>query len=133
MCNLEKRYNKFWFINPFLLAFKFLKMTKLNKLALGVLVLCFATFYLYVTYNARHAHKEFYCLNLSNEIEAVQKTQQGYFELSLDSGWVYLWTSGACIDTIQAGDSIFKPSNSFEITIKRKIENYRAYKYTCSY
>lgn len=107
-------------------------MTKFNRFALGVLIICFATFYLYVTYNARHTHKEFYRLKLSNKVDEVQKSQQGFFELRFDSTWLYLWTDGECIDTIQAGDSIIKPFDSFEITIKRKVENYRAYRYNCS-
>lgn len=107
-------------------------MIKANRIIWGTVILCFIAFYIYVSYNSRHAHSKFYFMTLSNKVEELRKTPQGFFELRLNSKWVYLWTDGACIDTIQSGDSIFKLSNSFEITIKRKKENYRVYKYNCS-
>jgi hypothetical protein len=107
-------------------------MIKVNRIIWVTVIFCFLAFFIYVSYNSWHSHRKFYDLNLSNKIEEFRKTPQGFFELRLNSKWVYLWTDGACIDTIQSGDSIFKQSNSFEITIKRKNENYRPYKYNCS-
>jgi len=66
----------------------------------------------------RMSEKKFFLNTLTGKIEDVKHEVKGYYILKVDTSWIYLSYYGQCIDTIYIGDSIFKPSNSFSITVK---------------
>jgi hypothetical protein len=107
-------------------------MSKSNRITLGVIVLCVVSFLCYFSYNSWNFHTSFYKRTISNLIEDVRQDSQGSFEIKLDSTWVFFGMNGASINTIQKGDSIIKSSNSYQLMIKRKSENYKSYIYDWS-
>ena len=90
-----------------------------------VVVLCFVLFIGDSLIHNRMSEKKFFLNTLTGEIKEVKHEVKGYYKLKVDSSWIYLSDWGECIDSIYIGDSIFKPSNSFCITLKRVKYNYK--------
>jgi hypothetical protein len=98
-----------------------------------LLIICIVAFLGYLSYFQWRGNNMFYQKTLSNQIDEVRITTKGCIELKFDTLWFDLGIYSGYIDSIQKGDSIFKDPKSYKLIIKRKKENFKAYKYNCSY
>ena len=90
-----------------------------------VAVLCLVFFIGDGMIHNKLSEKKFFLNTLNGEVKEVKHEVKGYYVLKVDTSWIYLSYYGQCIDTIYIGDSIYKPSHSFCITLKRVKYNYK--------
>jgi hypothetical protein len=75
-------------------------------------------------FHDKQIENRYFTNEFHGKIQNIKYTQKGTYILQVDTSLIYLSLWGTCIDSISVGDSIFKPSNSFEITIKQSKEDY---------
>ena len=108
-------------------------MYKQDKFIWTLLIICIVGFLSFLLFFQWRGKDLFYQKTLSDKVDEVRITKKGCIELKFDTLWFDLGIYSGYIDSIQKGDSIFKDQKSYQIVIKRKNENYKAYNYDCSY
>lgn len=84
-------------------------------------------------FEEKQIENRYFVMEFHGEIKNIKYTQKGTYILQIDTSLIYLSLWGTCIDNLSVGDSIFKPSNSFEITTKKSTEDYLiGHKYDCT-
>ena len=98
-------------------------------IAVIALILC-VTYFTFI--NNRNVDKRTFFENYTGIIEKTDKSVKGYWSVYINNKWIYLDMDGACIDTLNVGDSIIKKTGSYTITIKRKDKNFETREYDCN-
>lgn len=104
---------------------------KRSRFFIGLIVFTFLGFYLFFQNRINQGRQKYLNLILHDEVLDVRKSDQGFWIIKCDTSLIHLMGFGACIDTIEKGDSVYKKAGSFEITINKKSQNFKAYKYDC--
>lgn len=108
-------------------------MNKQDKYILTFFIFCILAFLSYLSFFQIKGKNIFYQKKLYNVVDEVRITPKGCLEIRIDTSWFDFGVYSGYIDSIQRGDSIFKEADSYEIIVKRKNDNFKTYKYDCSY